>query len=384
LKTKLVLLLCMMLGSSVAFAVGLTPGIPHSGKSHASARKARPRATGRYSVRYRKPSSYSTSRRRKTTYRTHRSGRAYSKLRTYPRRYSKPPVKKTYRPAVRKTYPPKIAPKTPVSAKPQPALQYAAPKPGVSIQETVKPSKTTTTAASHPVMATVSASPKTATPATASSTTSPAVRAVAPPNSAPKPHVVKPAPNLPSPTVSAPVTATKTPSETAVSSKPFLPDYEEPQKTHVPLSGILFNFAELLGAFCLVLAIGYVYLLGLRKWMTRSGSMTPLRGRLIHVLETSPLGKDRSIHLVRVGPKTILLSSTAEQITVISEIDDPDFAEQLAASAPASSFSTQLNQAMTGSRPSGINEQVKSGVDHLLERIQDVRALGYGKRGGHL
>ncbi len=45
------------------------------------------------------------------------------------------------------------------------------------------------------------------------------------------------------------------------------------------------------------------------------------RGKLIEVIATHHLGPKRSIHVVRVGEKTLVIGSTAENINLISELD---------------------------------------------------------------
>jgi flagellar biogenesis protein FliO len=201
-----------------------------------------------------------------------------------------------------------------------------------------------------------------------------AVNRVPPPQPAPKPNVVKPAPNLPSPTVASDAKAGG-----ASAQKPFLEDYEEPKRTELPLGSVLLDlFTKLI----VVLGIGYVSLLALRKWMGKSGTLPPAPGRLINVLESTSLGTNRSIHLVQVGPKIILLSSSHEQITVISDIHDPEFAAQLTAPSPPPSFSSTLEHTMSRPRPGGVNDQLRGGIHHLLERVQEVRTMSERKKSG--
>jgi flagellar biosynthetic protein FliO len=57
-------------------------------------------------------------------------------------------------------------------------------------------------------------------------------------------------------------------------------------------------------------------------WFVRRYSKGLLsgKGRLITVLETVPLGPRKMLHLIEVGPKKILISSTADSIRLLTEL----------------------------------------------------------------
>ncbi|HOM62030.1 MAG TPA: flagellar biosynthetic protein FliO [Anaerohalosphaeraceae bacterium] len=57
-------------------------------------------------------------------------------------------------------------------------------------------------------------------------------------------------------------------------------------------------------------------------WFVRrySKGLLPGKGRLITVLETVPLGPRKMLHLIEVGPKKILISSTADSIRLLTEL----------------------------------------------------------------
>ena len=58
------------------------------------------------------------------------------------------------------------------------------------------------------------------------------------------------------------------------------------------------------------------------------------RGRMVRVLENVPAGRDRSIMLLEVGGRIYLVGSTADRISLIDAIDDPDVIERVLAQTP--------------------------------------------------
>jgi len=86
------------------------------------------------------------------------------------------------------------------------------------------------------------------------------------------------------------------------------------------------------------------------------------RGKLIEVIATHHLGPKRSIHVVRVGEKTLVIGSTAENINLISELDAEGETSGLvqeygsalvtarpAATAPVGPITAKLNAAAAAS-----------------------------------
>jgi flagellar biosynthetic protein FliO len=71
----------------------------------------------------------------------------------------------------------------------------------------------------------------------------------------------------------------------------------------------------------IVLGLVFVAMRGLR-WLQRNRQQNVTGGATINVLETTGLAPGRSLHLVVVGEKTLLLGATDHQITVLSELAD--------------------------------------------------------------
>lgn len=79
-----------------------------------------------------------------------------------------------------------------------------------------------------------------------------------------------------------------------------------------------------------VLALAYVSLAALRRYTAGTASQ---RGSLLEVLDSTTLGPNRAVYVVRAGDKRLVLGVTQQQITALGELapDEPT----PAAAAPA-------------------------------------------------
>lgn len=121
------------------------------------------------------------------------------------------------------------------------------------------------------------------------------------------------------PTATPVSAATPTPAE-------FLPDYDtasDPVLAATETDTRPFWQIALDMGWKLLLVIGLVYatLLGLR-WLQKFKNPLKDGGATIQVLETVGLAPGRSLHLVVVGEKTLLLGSTEQHIALLSELAD--------------------------------------------------------------
>jgi len=80
----------------------------------------------------------------------------------------------------------------------------------------------------------------------------------------------------------------------------------------------------------LLLVVGLIYLTawGLRAVMGKA-RLGPARAGRLGVLETTALAPNRSLYLVEVGGKVLLLGATPTQLTLLSEFSDPDVVKEL-------------------------------------------------------
>lgn len=80
----------------------------------------------------------------------------------------------------------------------------------------------------------------------------------------------------------------------------------------------------------IVLLIIWAVVFGMRWYLRRSGGFAGSGpGRQLQILESRSLGPNRSIQLVRVGGRAVLIGVTQERVTRLIEIDDPDEVERL-------------------------------------------------------
>ena len=70
-----------------------------------------------------------------------------------------------------------------------------------------------------------------------------------------------------------------------------------------------------------VLALAYVSMAALKRYT--SGSVSQ-RGTLLEVLDSTTLGPNRSVYVVRAGQKRLVLGVTQNQITSLAELDPTD------------------------------------------------------------
>lgn len=164
----------------------------------------------------------------------------------------------------------------------------------------------------------------------------------------------QPQPTAPvAPAVAAPPDSTVSASATDDGS--FLPEYsaeDDPFSTtqaqdERPLWQIGLDVAW---KFMLVIGLLYATLLGLRRLQKNKAGQSAA-GTTIQVLETVGLAPGRSLHLVVVGEKTLLVGATDHQLSLLTELNpeavplpddtstDDEMAEQ---AAPAASFESAL------------------------------------------
>ena len=152
----------------------------------------------------------------------------------------------------------------------------------------------------------------------------------------------------PAPAPTATTAPQATPAPTA-----FLPDYDstaDPALAAAETDTRPFWQIALDMGVKLLLVIGLVYatLMGLR-WLQKFKNPMGNGGATIQVLETVGLAPGRSLHLVVVGEKTLLLGSTEQNIAMLSELADAHISLPEEASAPEapSAFEKELSQVET-------------------------------------
>ncbi len=127
------------------------------------------------------------------------------------------------------------------------------------------------------------------------------------------------------------------------------------------------GLAAKLGA---VLIVIWLAVLAMRWYVRRvNGIDGGDSGRQLQVLETKVLAPNRSLHLVRVGNRAVLLGVTPERINQLTEIDDPEEVERLTEAAAQREGSPRSLRAIVG------------GIGDTLSRVRAPRAAPDGEAG---
>jgi len=177
-------------------------------------------------------------------------------------------------------------------------------------------------------------------------------------------------------TETRPVAAPKTPS----GEKDFLAsldssDGKEAEAKESPVYVTALRFIFSLG---LVLVLAYATILGLRKFAGLKSSLAPGRQR-IRVLENSSLGPNRTLHLVEVGKRKLVIASTPNQVNLITEVSADDLPESVVGEPPAG-FRDQLAmflgaRADTTKTVGGLAEMLRESTAFLQAKVRQVGGL---------
>ncbi len=189
--------------------------------------------------------------------------------------------------------------------------------------------------------------------------------------------LVPPAP-APTPTV----VATAADEASTAPSDSFLPDYQSTLDPNVAAleadnRSFLQIGIDMAVKLAIVIALVYGLLLGLR-WLQQFKNPIKTGGATIQVLETIGLAPGRSLHLIVVGEKTLLLGSTEQNIALLTELADahiplPD--EDLPAADEPASFETALTQTAVPvdvPAPPDAWQTTLSSLRHNVQEMRDV------------
>jgi flagellar protein FliO/FliZ len=105
--------------------------------------------------------------------------------------------------------------------------------------------------------------------------------------------------------------------------------------------------AKMVSALAVVIAVVYGALYALRKLMGRKYAANGGNGSL-EVLETTYVGQHKTISLVRVGARSVLVGVTDQQISTLTELDADEteaLTQEAERSAGSDSFSRVLSNA---------------------------------------
>lgn len=152
---------------------------------------------------------------------------------------------------------------------------------------------------------------------------------------------------------------------------------DQPEKTNEPpVYVVAASFILKLG---LVLVLAYVTILGLKRFSLLRGSSLLCGNQHIKVIENSPLGASKMLHLVEIGPKRLLLASTQSQVSLLAELRPEDLPE-ISAPAGVGGFKDQLAMFLgatfgTDATESNIAQMLRESAVCLQDKIKDVGKL---------
>ncbi|HLQ32440.1 MAG TPA: flagellar biosynthetic protein FliO [Chloroflexota bacterium] len=112
----------------------------------------------------------------------------------------------------------------------------------------------------------------------------------------------------------------------SAAAKPFLAEYQDPQPQAAPST--VMTVVGLTVKLAVVIGLIYLTVLALRYFGNR-GRKVFMGASSINVLEKTALSQNRELILVDVADKVLLLGATANNISVLTEITDPDAIDEL-------------------------------------------------------
>ncbi|MEN6358115.1 MAG: flagellar biosynthetic protein FliO [Armatimonadota bacterium] len=151
------------------------------------------------------------------------------------------------------------------------------------------------------------------------------------------------------------------------------PSDEKEAPVYVTALSFIFKLA-------LVLALAYGTVVVLKKFTNFKSTMGASQGR-IRVIEHSALGANKSLHLVAVGSKRLLVASTANQISLVAELDPEEVTETDAnvptGGEPAGGFKEQLsmflgNKTDTTESAKTVAQMLRESSSFLQDKVREV------------
>ena len=129
------------------------------------------------------------------------------------------------------------------------------------------------------------------------------------------------------------------------------------------------------GSLALVLGLCYVTILGLKKFSGVKSVVGASRSQ-IKLIESSNLGANRTLHLVEIGSKRLLVASTPTQVNLLTELAASDIPES-APEQPGTGFKEQLSHFLgtkTDSTTSAktVAEMMRDSSSHLQGKVGEV------------
>jgi flagellar biosynthetic protein FliO len=126
----------------------------------------------------------------------------------------------------------------------------------------------------------------------------------------------------------------------------------------------------------LVIVLGLAYgSLRLLNYFTRSGRLGGAQGRAMEVVDHLNLGQNRSIYLVRVAGRVLVVGATSNQLNLLSRMASDELPEDVRTTAP--NFTSQLHARLLrqlGNAPDSEDDQLEKRRQALRE-LRDEEAV---------
>ena len=145
--------------------------------------------------------------------------------------------------------------------------------------------------------------------------------------------------------------------------------YSDPAATDKNEPSVAVSLVRVALALVFVAALAYLSLLALKGFMSRKVPSKSSRQRL-HVLETTGLGTNRALHVVQIDGKRLLVGSTSDQISLISELDPPS--ESNAQAEQPIDFASVFSRASAATK---IGDILRDGASFLQKKTVAAKTL---------
>lgn len=151
-------------------------------------------------------------------------------------------------------------------------------------------------------------------------------------------------------------------------------EYSDKPLADLPSSDWLGLLAGMVVKLAFVLALIYVAILGLRRYVYHGRSAVPGR-KPVSVLGLQNLSPGRTVYVLEVGRKVLVVGATQTQLSLLTEVSDPEAIEEMHAlhleNPAADQFSSLLNSARRQFRMQDTVPPDSSSVEPLQQKIQE-------------
>jgi len=111
------------------------------------------------------------------------------------------------------------------------------------------------------------------------------------------------------------------------------------------------------------------------KYLARKG-LNPANNKNLKIIETVPLGIDKSILLVKVGEQYLLLGSTQKNISLLTVIEQ----EKLAVGSTSEVYSNLDGESIESYMDKITDEDIKTGMNSVKHNLNKLKSIVRGNK----